>query len=291
MPLTEFQQIIKRDEPLAKHTWFGVGGNAEYFAEPRTIEELSALIQHCRGESIPTRLLGGGSNLLVRDEGVPGVVVQLSAEPFREIKVDGDRIIAGGGAQLRTLVSTAVGEGLAGLETLVGIPGTVGGALHGNAEGKGGDVGQWTNKATVMTKAGEIVERGRDEMAFAYRQSSLDELVILSGEFVLDRADPEELTRRMQKHWIVTKANQPTASQNAGCVFQNPSGMSAALLIEQGGLKGTRIGGAEISDQHANFMIAHAEATTADVLRLTELVRDRVSEKTGVDLELAIQIW
>lgn len=287
----DFDPIVRLDEPLAPHTWLHVGGPAEYFAEPRGAEELAALVRRCRDEGLGVRILGGGSNVLVRDEGVPGVVIRLADPGFADIERRDRRLIAGGGAKLGHLISTAVREGLAGLETLVGIPGTIGGALHGNAGSRGGDIGQWASRATVMTAGGEIIERSREELVFAYRKSSLDELVILSAEFELEEEDPEELTKRMQKQWIVKKASQPLGHQSAGCIFQNPSGLSAGVLIDQAGLKGTRVGGAEVSDRHANFIVAEPGATSHDVLRLIELVRSRVADRQGVELELEIEVW
>jgi UDP-N-acetylmuramate dehydrogenase len=287
----EFEAIVRPDEPLAPHTWFRLGGPAEYFAEPRSVEDLARLIKRCQDEDLAVRLLGGGSNILVRDEGVPGVVVRLADPGFAQVEVHGRRVVAGGGAKLGHVISTAVREGLAGLEPLVGIPGTIGGALHGNAGSRGGDIGQWTRRATVMSRSGEIFERQREELVFAYRHSSLDELVILSAEFELDPDDPEQLTKRMQKQWIVKKAAQPLGHQSAGCIFKNPRGMSAGMLIDQAGLKGTRVGGAEVSDRHANFIVAEPGATTQDVLRLIELVRSRVADRLGVELELEIEVW
>ena len=292
MPLLDgFERIVRQAEPLAPHTWFHLGGAAEFFAEPRDADDLALLLRRCREEELPVRLLGGGSNVLVRDEGLPGLVVRLSAPGFAKIAVQGHRVTAGGGAKLGHVISSSVREGLAGLEALVGIPGTIGGALHGNAGSRGGDVGQWTSRATIMTSSGEVVERTRDELVFAYRQSSLDELVILSAEFQLDQEDPDELTKRMQQQWIVKKASQPLAHQSAGCIFKNPRGMSAGMLIEQAGLKGTRVGGAEVSDRHANFIVAEANAASQDVLRLIELVRSRVADRLAVELDLEIEIW
>ena len=287
----EFEPIVRPDEPLAPHTWFRLGGPAEYFAEPRDVEELSRLIKRCHEEGLTARLLGGGSNVLVRDEGVPGVVIRLADAGFAQTEVRGRRVMAGGAAKLGHVISTAVREGLAGLEPLVGIPGTIGGALHSNAGSRGGDLGQWTRRATVMARSGEIFERQREDLVFAYRHSSLDELVILSAEFELDPDDPEELTKRMQKQWIVKKAAQPLGHQSAGCIFKNPRGMSAGMLIDQAGLKGTRVGGVEVSDRHANFIVAEPGATTQDVLRLIELVRSRVADRLGVELELEIDVW
>jgi len=286
-----FEHCVRRAEPLAPHTWFHLGGPAEYFAEPATVNELQTLVRRCHDEGTPVRLLGGGSNILVREEGVPGMVVQLAAGAFTEITVGKQTVTAGGGAKLGHAISTSVREGLAGLETLVGIPGTIGGALHGNAGSRGGDIGQWTCQATVMTRAGEIAERSREELVFAYRESSLDELVILSAQFQLEQDDPEELTKRMQKQWIVKKAAQPLGHQSAGCIFKNPRGMSAGMLIEQAGLKNTRVGQAVVSERHANFIVADPGATSQDVLRLIDLVRDRVMERLGIELEKEIEVW
>jgi UDP-N-acetylmuramate dehydrogenase len=286
-----FEHFVKRDEPLAEHTWFHLGGRAEFLAEPRTVDELQALVRCCRQEDIGVRMLGGGSNILVRDEGVSGVVVRLSAPAFTNIALNKQTMTAGGGAMLGHAISTSVREGLAGLETLVGIPGTIGGALHGNAGSRGGDIGQWTCQATVMIRDGEILERSREELVFAYRESSLDELVILSAQFQLEKDDPEELTKRMQKQWIVKKAAQPLGHQSAGCIFKNPRGMSAGMLIEQVGLKNARVGGAEVSERHANFIVADPGATSKDVLQLIDQVRDRVQERLGIELETEIEIW
>ncbi len=286
-----FEKIVRQAEPLAMHTWFQLGGPAEFFAEPDNPDQLIGLIQRSQQEGIDVRLLGQGSNVLVRDEGIPGLVVKLSAAEFGKIEVAGRRIVAGGGAILGRVVTTAVHRGLAGLETLIGIPGTLGGALHGNAGSHGGDVGQWASGATVVTTAGEVLHRGRDDLFFGYRESSLDDLVILEGSFQLEEDEPADLARRMQKQWIVKKAAQPMGHQCAGCIFKNPRGASAGELIEKAGLKGTRIGGAVVSDRHANFIVAEPESTSTDVLRLMELIRSQVRDRLGVDLELEIEIW
>lgn len=288
---TGFDDVVRPQEPLAARTWLRIGGAAEAYAEPRDEAQLAALVRRCRDEQIPARLLGAGSNLLVREEGVPGLVIHLAAAAFSRIEVSARTIAAGGGAKLGHVLSVSLREGLAGLETLVGIPGTIGGALHGNSGGRGGDIGQWTCRATVMTRQGEIVQRQREELVFAYRQSSLDELVILSAQFQLEPDNPEELTKRMQKQWIVKKADQPLGHQSCGVMFRNPRGMSAGMLIEQAGLKGTRVGGAEISPRHANFVVTDVGATSQDVLRLMDLVRGRVLDRMGVELENAIEVW
>lgn len=273
------------------HTWFQLGGAAEFFAEPRTEDELIGLIARCAQEDLPVRVLGGGSNILVRDEGVPGMVIRLSAPAFASIVVKGPVLTAGGGAPLGRVVTSACHDGLAGLEVLIGIPGTLGGALHGNAGTHASDVGQWTAGATVVTSTGEVIERTRDEMHFSYRSSSLDDLVILEAVFQLDEDDPVDLARRMQKNWILKKQSQPMGHQSAGCVFKNPRGISAAELIDEAGLKGTRIGGAVVSDRHANFIVAEPECTAQDVMRLIDLIRSQVHERLDIELERELEIW
>jgi UDP-N-acetylmuramate dehydrogenase len=282
---------VRENVPLAERTWFKLGGAARYFAEPASVEELTAVVKRCRDEGLAARLLGGGSNVLVRDEGVPGMVISLAQPAFSEIRISDRQVTVGGGANLANAITVTVGAGLAGLEPLVGIPGTVGGALHGNAGSHGGDIGQWACHASVMTRGGEIIQRERNDLVFAYRQSSLDELAILEAGFELEEEDPVEVTKRMQKQWIVKKANLPMTHENTGCIFKNPRGMSAGMLIDQCGLKGEQVGGAEVSQRHANFFIAHPGATAKDVLQLIDVVRNRVAERMGVELETEIQIW
>jgi UDP-N-acetylmuramate dehydrogenase len=286
-----FEKIVRPAEPLAMHTWFQLGGPAEFFAEPQTRDQLVGLVGRCHDEGVEVRLLGEGSNILVRDEGVRGMVVRLAAPEFCQVGVEGRRITAGGGISLGRAVTTAVHGGLAGLEALIGVPGTIGGALHGNAGTRGGDIGQWASGALVLTANGEVFTRGRDDLVFGYRESSLDELAILEATFQLEEDDPRELSKRMQKQWIIRKAAQPMGHQCAGCVFKNPRGASAGNLIERCGLKGTRIGGAVVSERHANFIVAEPECTSQDVLRLIELVRGQVYDHTGERLELELEIW
>ena len=285
------ESLMSADAALAPHTWFGVGGATEWLACPTNVDELLSIVCRCRDEGAPIRLLGGGSNVLVRDEGVPGVVLRLDSDEFSKVQISGDKARVGGGASLATVINETVRAGLAGLDSLVGIPGVVGAALHHNAGARGGDIGQWACGATVLTRNGETLERSRDQLVFAYRESSLDELVVLEATFQLEQADPAELTKRMQKQWIVSKASQPLTHQRTGQIFRNPRGMSAGMLIDQAGLKGTTVGGAEVSQKHANFFIANDGAASSDLLKLIDLVRERVDERMGVELELSIEIW
>jgi UDP-N-acetylmuramate dehydrogenase len=288
---TGFEHILREQELLAPYTWLRIGGAAQYFAEPTSPEELTSLVRRCREEDMPVRLIGSGSNLLVRSEGVAGLVIHLSAAAFCQVTCQAGKALAGGGAKLAQLISTAIREGLAGLEALAGVPGTVGGALHGNASSHGTDIGQFAAGARVLTHAGEVITRRREDLIFAYRESSLDELVILEAEFDLDLADAPELTKRMQKLWIVNKASQPRQNENTVMVFKDHGGISAAGLIEEAGLGKARVGGAEVSDRNANFIVVQPSATSRDVLDLIEHLRQRVAERLGIELQLSIDVW
>jgi UDP-N-acetylmuramate dehydrogenase len=289
--LVAFKEIALRDQPLAPLTWMKIGGPAQYLIRPRNVDELLDVVRACHEDQIPVRVIGGGSNVLVRDEGVSGAVLQLIGDSFSQITIEGTTVRAGAGGLLSQLISQTVKAELAGLETLSGIPGTFGGALRGNAGGRAGDIGQFVESVTVMNIKGEISTRKGDDLWFGYRESNVDELVILEGSLKLQQGETDEITRRMRKLWIMKKATQPLSFQSAGCIFKNPRGLSAGALIEQAGLKGIRVGAAEISDRHANFIVTNPGAKSDDVLRLIDLTRSKVSEQFGVDLELEIKIW
>ncbi len=291
-PFEEFVGIVRADEPMAHRNWFRLGGPAAYFASPRNPDELIALLKRCRDQGLPFRILGGGSNVLVRDEGVEGLVILLESPHFADVKVRGPIVEAGAAVPMTALISQSARAGLAGLEVLTGIPGTVGGALRGNAGGRQGAIGPIVRRATVLDPADQIQVREREVLSFADRESNLDEPVILSAEFELEPEDPESVVRRMRRIWIIKKENQPYAHQRSGCIFKNPSpDVSAGALIEQAGLKGTQVGGAEVSDRHANFIVAHPGARSADILQLIDRIRQRVWQQFGYELELQIQVW
>ena len=287
-----FHEIVKVDEPLAPHIWFRLGGRAAYLARPGTQEQLLGLLGRARELGLPFKILASGSNILVADAGVNALVIHLESPAFSDVKVTDNVITSGAAVPLTALISQAARSGLAGLEFLTGIPGTVGGALRGNAGNRQGAIGQFVRRATVIDASDSVQIRERDDLSFAERDSNLDEPVILSAEFVFERDEPEALVRRMRRIWILKKENQPYGHQSSGLIFKNISpDLTASTLIEQAGLKGTRYGGAEVSDRHANFIIAHPEATTADVLHLIDQIRQRVWQQFGYELELQIQVW
>jgi UDP-N-acetylmuramate dehydrogenase len=288
----DYQAIVTPDEPLAPHTWFRLGGPAAYLARPRDAAEVVGLIRASRASDIPFRVLGGGSNVLVRDEGFPGLVIHLESPAFSDVTIDRRKIEAGSAVPLTALISQSARAGLAGLEVLTGVPGTVGGALRGNSGGRQGAIGTFVRRVTVVDDSGEISVREREDLRFEYRSSDLDEPIILSAQFELEPEDPEAVVRRMRRIWIIKKENQPYGHQSSGCIFKNPTPeLSAGILIERAGLKGQRVGGAEVSDRHANFIVAQPGTRSSDVLELIDLVRQKVREQFGHELELQMQIW
>ena len=289
--LADFATIVKPNERLAPYMHLRLGGPAEFLVQPRSRAELSAVVCRCFEQRLPLRVLGGGCNVLVRDEGVKGVVLRLNEPAFTQVGVEGNTVRAGTGAAVSALISQAARHGLAGLETLVGIPGTVGGALRCNAGDRGGDISQFVRQVEVFDSRGEAQVRERDELRFGYHSSNLDDPVILSAEFRLESDSPDAIVKRMRRAWIQRKASQPLSYEPACRVFRNPRALSAAALIEQAGLARTRVGGAEVSERDSNYIVLHPDASARDVLRLIDLIRSRVQERFNVELELEVTIW
>jgi UDP-N-acetylmuramate dehydrogenase len=289
--LDDFNDILSLNEPLAPYTWLKLGGAAERFYAPTSREQLTALVQCCLANKVPVKIFGGGSNLLVSDAGVAGAVIRIVDPLLSSVTVSGNELIAEGGALLSHVVTESVRAGLAGLENLVGVPGTIGGAVIGNSGGRHGDIGEFVRKVEVITSSGEVTVRSGDELTFSYRNSSITDLAILSVTLELRPDDSDDLTTRMKKIWIMKRTTQPLAEQSAGCIFRNPRGLSAGALIEQCGLKDLSVGKARISDRHANFVVTEEGATCSDIESLIEKVKAAVADKFGVNLELEIRKW
>lgn len=290
-PFDDLGVAVAVGEPLSRHTWLGIGGPAFYFCEPVDIEALSRVARRCHDTGLPLRVLGGGSNVLVPGAGFPGMIVRLSAPAFCGIEVRPPEMTAGAGAKLVHVVSAAVQAGLAGLETLVDVPGTVGGALVGNAGGHGGDIGERVRAVTVMLPDGTVAVREASQLAFAARWSNLDDAIVIGCRLELDAENPELLTKRMQKQWILGRGGQPAGTRSVAMMFKDPLGTTAESLIEQAGGRELRSGDAAVYPPHANFMVAGAQCTSDDVRTLIQLVRDRVRQRLGVDLAPLIQVW
>lgn len=285
------EKIVKKDYPLGQSTWFGLGGRAEYFIRPQTVAQLADVAKRCSENSVPMQVLGFGSNLLVRDEGVKGTVIKLDGEEFCKVKHDGLILTAGAGADLGKLVLDCVRRGLGGIEILAGIPGSIGGAVRMNAGGIFGDLGSAIESVTLMDNDGNIFEKSKPELSFDYRQTNITAKIILAAQIKLYQADPQHLLKTVKEVWIYKKNTQPLNTKSAGCVFKNPRGMSAGAMIDRTGLKGTKVGGAVVSEKHANFIIAEKGCKSSDVILLIDTIKQQVKEKFDVELELEIEIW
>lgn len=290
-PFDDLGVAVSCGEPLAHHTWLGLGGAAGYFCEPVDVEALGRVVRRCRDRGIPLRVIGGGSNVLVSAAGFPGMVVRLSAAAFCGVEVQKPAVVAGAGAKLVHVVSAAVQAGLAGLETLVDVPGTVGGALVGNAGGHGGDIGACVQSVTVMLPDGTVEVREGARLAFESRWSNLDDCIVIGCRLELDAESPEQLTKRMQKQWIVGRSQQPSGTRAVAMMFKDPLGATAESLIVQAGARDMRSGDAAVYAPHANYVVAGPQCTSDDVRTLVEAVRARVRERLGVELTPQFDVW
>jgi UDP-N-acetylmuramate dehydrogenase len=281
---------VRYGEPLAKHTSFGIGGPADVLVVPQGVTDVVAVLGICRDAGLPYLVLGGGSNLLVRDGGFRGVVLYCDGV-FTELTAEGTRVRAGAGVRLSRLVAYCSKLALSGVESLAGIPGTVGGAVKGNAGAFGGAIADHLVAVRMVTHEGTEEAMVRDRLQFAYRRSSLPEgCVVLEATFDLTPGDPVEIRRRVSGNLLQRNRSQPVEWRSAGSVFKNPPGDYAGRLVEKAGLKGIRIGGACISPKHGNFIINLGGATAADVLTLVELMQRRVQDEMGVELELEVRV-
>lgn len=285
------EQIVETNHSLAKETWYGLGGPADYFIRPQSIEQLQQVVKRCNDSNLPIYVLGFGSNLLVADEGVRGAVIQLKTESFSQMNFGKNQVCAGAGVELGRLLFTCARKGLSGLEPLAGIPGSVGGSVRMNAGGNFGDIGAVVQTVTLMDKDGQIFEKSKPELQFDYRRTNITAKFILEAKINLTPGDPDQITRNIKEIWVFKKNNQPLNTINSGCIFKNPRGLSAGALIDRAGLKGLSVGGAVVSEKHANFFIAQKGCTSKDVLNLIDLVREKVRNQFNIELELEIEIW
>ena len=274
------------DEPMSRHTTFRVGGPADFFVTPKAKEEVRDVIRICKEAGMPYYIIGNGSNLLVSDAGYRGVIVQIYKE-MNEVKVEGDLVKAQAGALLSGIAAKALGAELSGFEFASGIPGTIGGACVMNAGAYGGEMKDVLESVTVLTGEGNIIELGRNELELGYRTSVIAKkgYIVLGAVLKLERGDGEKIKTYMDelKEKRVTK--QPLEYPSAGSTFKRPEGYFAGKLIEDAGLRGFQVGGAQVSEKHCGFVINRDHATAADIMELMRQVQIRVKENSGVDLE------
>jgi len=284
-------EIVEQDHVLAPHTWYRLGGPADYLIRPRTVKELKEVVRRCNESHIRLYVMGFGSNLLVSDEGVRGAVIKLEGEEFRRTEFQDEQVTAWAGAELSKLVLDCVEKGLSGLEALTGIPGSIGGAVRMNAGGNFGDIGSAVESVTLMDLQGNVFEKKKPELIFDYRSVNIRARFILSAQLSLASGDPDKILRTVKESWIYKKNTQPLNTRNCGCVFKNPPEGAAGALIDRAGLKGLQIGGAVVSEKHANFIVAKDGCTSRDVLRLIDAIKQRVRERFDVELQLELEIW
>lgn len=282
---------VKRNEPLSRHTSWKIGGPADVLILPRDESDLKIVLSLCRRFGVPWWVMGNGSNLLVKDGGIRGVVIKMSGY-FTDCLIQGDRVEAGSGVFLPHLAHETARQGLSGVEWCAGIPATIGGATVMNAGAGTHAVGDFVQWVRVADSDGHVRLVKKKELSFGYRFSSLQNAGgILTGVCLeLSKDDPEECLNRLRSHLEKRRASQPMDYPSAGSVFKNPSGDFAGRLLEAVGLKGMRAGGAQVSDKHANFIINLGGAEAKDVLYLIEKMRNRVEQVFGIYLETEVRI-
>ena len=289
----ELESKVKFSEPLWQHTTFRIGAACDYFIEPKDIIELKLLIKLLKRYKISFQVLGSGSNVLVCGSRVRGAVVHLAGRYFKKISFKKCFCEVGAGCRLSKLISSASRRSLTGHEFLMGIPGTVGGALMMNAgksSGRGG-IGDFVEHVKVMDRKGRVSVIKKNGLKFGYRKSNLRNYIILEARLRFSKGNQKEIMSRINEFISYRKSSQDCTSLSAGCIFKNPGGKSAGRLIDLCGLKGVKLGGASVSRKHANFIINQNNAKAEDVLGLMKLARKKVKNKFGINLKPEIKIW
>ena len=280
------KEKIYLDEPMKKHTTFRVGGPADYFVTPSTVEEVKLIVDLCKKENMPYYVLGNGSNLLVGDKGYRGVMIQIYKE-MSDIIVEGEVIRVQAGALLSKIGAAALEEELQGFEFAAGIPGTMGGAVVMNAGAYGGEMKDILVEATVLTQEGEVLVLQNEELELGYRTSVIakKDYVVLGATVKLVKGNKDEIKAKMDELKVQRVTKQPLEYPSAGSTFKRPTGYFAGKLIQDAGLRGFQVGGAQVSEKHCGFVINKDNATAADIVELMKQVADKVHAEFGVTLE------
>ncbi len=287
-----FERICRSDVPLSEYTWYRLGGPARWMIEPRDTEQLAAVVARCEDAGVTWRVLGCGANVLISDAGFDGAVIRLSEPHFLTTHFQDETVTAGAGADFPRLVRSAIERGLVGLEALAGIPGTMGGIIRMNAGGRYGEIAQFASQVTILDRERQVRTLTCAQVGFSYRHTDLEGCIVLAAALTLKTGDRAAALQRHRDIWTEKHSTQPPlAARSSGCIFKNPPGHAAGRLLDEAGLKGARAGSAQISQRHANFIVAGANTTTRDVLELIDLARERVRKNTGIELELEVQIW
>lgn len=282
--------FLQKDEPLSKRTTLRVGGPADIYIEPQTDDDLSKVVRFCQEHSVPFFVLGRGSNLLIRDGGIRGVVICLAHPHFSRVEVVGDRIHCGAGARLKFISIEARRNNLSGFEFLEGIPGSVGGALRMNAGAMGGTTFDVVEKVRFMDFAGQVIEKVGFEVPVKYRSCPMLREHIALGAVLKGEMVPAEIIADKMKSYSTRRWDTQPAAPSAGCIFKNPVSVPAGKLVDELGLKGTRVGAAVVSDVHGNFIVNDGDATAKDVLDLIEVIKQHARTGRAIELETEVEI-
>lgn len=274
---------------LAPYMHLRIGGPADWFLEPYAEEDVALAVRACRERDVPLRVLGGGSNVVIADEGVRGALLHLQS--LNRVQRDGNRITAGAGVTMPSLLRAAKEAGLAGLEKLTGIPAMVGGAVAMNAGTRDGETFDHLLSLTLVDRDGDVVVLGRDRFRARYRDGGLGDAIVVQATFELTPDDPKAIFERFSASLKKRNASQPVSMRSVGCVFRNPEGDAAGRLIEAAGCKTLRIGGIEVSPMHANYFVNDGRGSAADFVALMGEVRARVRAGFGVELEPEVKFW
>jgi UDP-N-acetylmuramate dehydrogenase len=273
---------------MSKYTSMRVGGPSDYYVEPADKQDLVEIVQYFQKNNYPFLMLGRGSNMIISDDGVRCAAINLESS-MANVSLQGDLVVAEAGAHWSKFVDFCIQQELAGVEMLAGIPGSVGGCIVMNAGAHGGETADHIVEVEVF-REGRLQVITKEQADFSYRHSGFGKDIVLSASFRLPTGDKEELIKRRREHILKRNTTQPLTLPNSGSMFKNPAGMFAAKLIEQAGLKGKRVGNAQISEKHANFIVNLGDAKAADVLTLVDLARRTVHQNTGVLLELEVKL-
>jgi len=278
-----------KDEAMSKHTSYRIGGPANAYITPRDKDDLSQILQFANQHGIATYFVGSGSNLLVADEGIDGLVITLG-KSLKRLEITGATVFAESGVMLGKMVKECISRNLSGVESMIGVPGTLGGALVMNAGAFGGEISNYLKHVTVMEMDGQEKQYQPGDISFSYRHSTFpDDEIVISAEFELIQSDKDTVQEKRAVASGGRKATQPLKFRSAGSVFKNPKEGAAGYYIDQAGLKGTKVGDAEISPIHANFFVNHGKAKASDVVALIRLARETVHDKFGIMLDLEVK--
>ena len=285
------EYYIRENEPMGKHCTFRCGGNADLYVMPGSIDELSSVVKACRENDYPFMVIGNGSNILVKDQGYKGAIIEVNNR-INSVDVIGDEIVADAGAKLSSVAMAAYENDLAGFEFAHGIPGNVGGAVVMNAGAYGGEIKDVIKWAKVLTEDGKVVTLNAEELELGYRTSIVQKknMIVLQMCIKLDLGSQEEIALIMQMFMQKRKAKQPLEYPSAGSTFKRPEGYFAGKLIEDAGLRGYQVGGAMVSEKHCGFVINYDNATATDILQLMDDVKATVKEQFDVELEPEVKI-